>query len=860
MAKKSRSHRPARVAHKGPPLAGLSTHPHVRASFIYCILIGIFFFEVLFSGKTFLSPDAQAPVALSAPLQKMFYEENEVPLWLPHIFCGMPSFGSLIYTPLVYLPAAVFDAITRVVPLRIIVFHILHYLLAGMGTYCFLRRRGISFGPALLSGAAFMFMPYLITMEVFGHGSQMMTTAYMPFAMWAVDRLFDKRDLLSLGLAGLLIGLQFQRGHVQISYYILMTLGGYWIYTIIARWRAHRRQEILPLSLNFGAALGIAAMLAAILYLPLQEYTPYSIRGAQSILQESSGESGVGFDYATQWSFSPGEMMTFLLPSFFGFGGQSYWGNMPFTDYPNYMGIVVLILAITAIVWRRPLSGFFAIVALIALLISFGKHFSPLYRLLYEVLPYFNKFRVPVMILVLVQFSVAVLAGLGLEALLEKLRAADRSLEAKHRAIAKNLLLISGMVVFIALVASMARDGFAAMMQSIYPDRYEPQEQAQLDAARVAMLLGDLWMLALALGGSLALVALAFRKKIGPTALIIGLGILSLIDFWKVDFKINKPQSERGQGAFLSADQATLFLKSDSTLFRIFPTELFGENRWAAHGLQSIGGYHAAKPRAYQDFLEASGINNFSAKYFRRITSPAGRPAQEAVPLEEIPAKERQRHLWLLDLLNVKYILSVFPLHESNFSLRAQTQYDYHGQIIPLLIYENKNFLPRPYFVGRFEAMANPKEALDRLLSGDFNPRQSVILETTPGIAPEPDSTSSVRVVHYGLNDIDVHTQSRSPQILVLSDNYYPVGWSAYVDGQPTTTYRANFCFRAVAVPAGSHGVEFRMQSRGFSLGLWTTAAGALAVGGLLWIGWKREQSARSSGASKNPQSTQKEK
>ncbi len=859
MAKKSRSHRPAPVTHKGPPLAGLSAHPHVIALFIYCILIGIFFFEVLFSGKTFLSPDAQAPMALSAPLQKVYYEKNEVPLWLPHIFGGMPSFGSLIYTPLVYLPAAVFDAISRVVPIRIIVFHILHYLLAGMGTYFFLRRRGVSFGPALLSGAAFMFIPYLITMEVFGHGSQMMTTAYLPFAMWAVDRLFDKRDLLSLGLAGLILGLQLQRGHVQISYYILTTLGGYWLYTIITRWRAQRRQEILPLSLYFGAALIIAAALAAILYLPLQEYTPYSIRGAQSILQKP-GDSSMGFDYATQWSFSPGEMMTFILPSFYGFGGQTYWGNMQFTDYPNYMGIVMLVMAIAAIVWRRPLSGFFAVVSLIALLISFGKHFSPLYRLLYEALPYFNKFRVPVMILVLVQFSVAVLAGLGLEALLEKLRSADRSLEAKRRVIAKNLLLVTGIIVFIALVASVAHETFAAVMQDIYPDRYEPQDQAQLDAARVAMLLGDLWMLALVLGGSLVLVALAFRKKIGQTTLIIGLGILSLIDLWKVDFKINKPQSEREQEAILSPDQAALFLKSDSMLFRIFPAELFGENRWAAHDIQSIGGYHAAKPRAYQDFLDASGINNFSAKYFRRITSPEGRPAQEAVPLEEIPAKERRRDLWLLDLLNVKYVLSVFPLHEPNFSLRAETQYDYHGQIIPLLIYENKNFLPRPYFVGGFEAIANPKEALDRLLSGDLNPHQSVILEATPGIVPEPDSTSSVRVAHYGLNDIDVHTQSRSPQMLVLSDNYYPVGWSAYVDDQPVTTYRANFCFRAVAVPAGSHRVEFRMQSRGFSLGLWITAAGVLAIAGLLMIGWKREQVTRLSDVSKNPQHTQKEK
>lgn len=853
MTKKSRPHRPTAKSSAALSSARQSSwfalHPDLSALIVYSFLIAIFFFDVLFSAKTFLSPDAQGPSALTLPLQQAFREHGYVPLWSPNIFCGVPSFGSLMYTPLVYLPGAIFEFVSRVIPLRVIIFHVLHYLIAGMGVYLLLRRRSVSFGPALLGGMAFMFMPYLITMEVFGHGSQMMTTAYLPLAFWAVDRLFEKRDMLSLGLAGLIIGLQLQRGHVQISYYILMMLGAFWVYSIIMRLREQRAKEIAPLTLNFIGALVLAAALAAVLYLPVQEYTPYSIRGAQSVLQQTSGaqtggDGGVGIAYATEWSFSPGEMMTFIMPSFYGFGGQTYWGTMPFTDYPNYMGIAILALAIFGIVQRRPLTGFLGAVSLLALLISFGKHFTFFYKSFYDFLPYFNKFRVPVMILVVVQFSVAVMAGLGLEALLEKLRNAKREDDAKHQSVAKTLMIGAGALLAFVLVISIAHDSAAAFMQGIYPDRYEPETQQQLDQLRFGLLFKDLWMMALVLGGSLVLVALALRKKIGSTALVVGLFILSLVDIWAVDFKLNKPQSERGREAYMAADATAQFLQADSVnrndkAYRIFPIEFFGENRWGAQGIESIGGYHAAKPRAYQDLVDASGITGFSAKYLRRVTRE-GRPSLEQVPIEEIPAKDRQRDLWLLDMLNVKYVLSIYPLNEPNFVFRAQTSYDYHGQNYPVQVYENKTCLPRPFLAGTFEHIAEPKSALDRLLSGDFNPHQSVILDAQPEIPPQQDSTASVKLERYDLHHIEAQTQSRSPQMLVLSDNYYPVGWTAYLDGAEVKTFRANFCFRAVAVPAGAHRVEFRMKSSAFSTGVWTTVTGTVAVLGLMFIGWRR--------------------
>ena len=152
----------------------------------------------------------------------------------------------------------------------------------------------------------------------------------------------------------------------------------------------------------------LGLFMAMWIYLPVLTYAPYSIRGAGS-------GGGSGFDYATAWSFSFGEMATFFIPSFYGFGGATYWGNMPFTDYPNYMGIIVLTLSLIGILFHgNRIKWYFMITGLLALLISFGKYFF-LYEIFYDCFPYFNKFRVPAMFLILTQFSVTILAGLGLD-------------------------------------------------------------------------------------------------------------------------------------------------------------------------------------------------------------------------------------------------------------------------------------------------------------------------------------------------------------------------------------------------------------------------------------------------------------
>jgi hypothetical protein len=585
--------------------AWIARHRVLAALGVLTAIIFVFFFEIIFLGKTYLSPDAQTPAAITAPLKKVHEQEGTLPQWVPYLFAGMPSAGSLLYAPYSYFPNVALAPLGRVIkgPL----FMVLHYVLGGLGLFLFLRRKGVANVAALFGGIAFMITPYMITMLVFGHGSQMMTAAYIPLVLWAVDRLLEKFSLLNLGLAGLIMGFMLQRGHIQIAYYGLMLLGLYLLYYVFLALRRKQTARVPPMVGGFLGAVTIAFALAAILFLPLREYTPYSIRGAASALEATpeeagtaAGQAGVGFDYATQWSFSPGEMMTFVLPSFYGFGGFTYWGNMPFTDYANYMGILVLALAVTALIKRVPHAGFFGIAILLALLVSFGHHFAWFYKIFYNYFPYFNKFRVPVMILILVQCSTAVLAGLGLQALLQPLtEKADREATARRALFAKRLWTVVFAVLAVILLLTLGRSGFFEVMRGFYPDQYDAPTQMQLDTMRFNKLLGDLWIVGLIFCAGVSMLALAYSKKISTTAAAGAITLLTLLDLWIVDKRIGaEPVPDKSFSAFLQPDEARVSCKRTQVCFafsrwRICSMSCAGPLRpspaWAAIILPSRG-------------------------------------------------------------------------------------------------------------------------------------------------------------------------------------------------------------------------------------------------------------------------------
>jgi branched-subunit amino acid ABC-type transport system permease component len=346
------------------------------------------------------------------------------PLWQPWIFSGMPTMEAFTYINELYFPTRLMIGV-GISDLNI---QLIHLVFSGIGMYLLLEQfkidRLISFSIGLL----WILNPYLITMIVFGHGSQMMTAAYIPWVLYGVNRLKDSISIESLTLLSLLIGFQLQRGHVQIAYYSCMLIGAYFLYSFIRK--KHNKNKYL---LYFIISCGLGFLLASHIYYPSLDYLDSSIR--------SGGNNH--YQYATNWSMHPKELLTYLFPYYYGFGGSSYSGYMPFTDYPNYVGFFIVFSALFSFIKLNTQKIFFISILLLSIFLSFGKYFNILYDFFYSFFPYFSNFRVPSMILIISNFTLYILAAFGLKDIISRILNIDRFRKLESKTIVSIFLLLS---------------------------------------------------------------------------------------------------------------------------------------------------------------------------------------------------------------------------------------------------------------------------------------------------------------------------------------------------------------------------------------------------------------------------------
>ena len=391
---------------------------------IYSLWIMLFFYPVIFYDNIFGSGDTLNPYSVNHILDIYKSKIGHWPLWQPWIFSGMPTMEAFTYINELYFPTRLMIGI-GISDLNI---QLIHLVFSGIGMYLLLEQfkidRLISFSIGLL----WILNPYLITMIVFGHGSQMMTAAYIPWVLYGVNRLKDSISIESLALLSLLIGFQLQRGHVQIAYYSCMLIGAYFLYSFIRK--KHNKNKYL---LYFIISCGLGFLLASHIYYPSLDYLDSSIR--------SGGNNH--YQYATNWSMHPKELLTYLFPYYYGFGGSSYSGYMPFTDYPNYVGFFIVFSALFSFIKLNTQKVFFISILLLSLFLSFGKYFNILYDFFYSFFPYFSNFRVPSMILIISNFTLYILAAFGLKDIISRILNIDRFRKLDSKTIVSIFLLLS---------------------------------------------------------------------------------------------------------------------------------------------------------------------------------------------------------------------------------------------------------------------------------------------------------------------------------------------------------------------------------------------------------------------------------
>ncbi len=303
----------------------------------------------------------------------------------------------------------------------------------GVGLFLLLRRLGLSKFAGFFAAVATVFTMNIIIWIMVGHGTKIITISFFPYIflfLLELSKKFRWSYFIALILA---IHLMLEGSHIQMIFYTLLALGIYLLYNIVVSLlKKENVSHYVKNSLLLLAAGAVALAMSSDKYLSILEYSKYSIRGSQPIVQsptsDTQGGAGLGYDYATNWSFSPEELTTFFVPSFYGFGDyvyngplsnnqpvrvNTYFGQMPFTDAPEYMGVITIILA--AIGFMKNRKNRFVqvslVVAILALLISFGRTLPLVFNPMFSYFPYFNRFRSPSMILVLVQIFVPILAA-----------------------------------------------------------------------------------------------------------------------------------------------------------------------------------------------------------------------------------------------------------------------------------------------------------------------------------------------------------------------------------------------------------------------------------------------------------------
>jgi hypothetical protein len=772
-----------------PALAGRDplNNPWLAAGLLLALSL-LFFNRALLSGLMLFGSDFVAGGYMTRNyIVESIKHFGTVPLWDPQIYGGVPlaSVGTMS-GDYWYFPMTVLYWL-KLAPERIVVIsYFLHVFLAGIGTYLFLRAQRFSGTASFISAVGYMFTSSMVSLIYAGHDAKIAVSALLPWLLLFIDKTVGTRKLLWALLAGLVIGLALMSPHVQMSYYLLLAAFFFALARIYQNYRVEKNRNNILKTLGMGLVMLTAGFsLYAVQALTLQDYIKFSARGQDK-----------GYAYATSYSMPPEEIVNIVWPEFSGLidkdSGERpthrYWGRRDLKLHTEYVGVIPFLLALIGLLYskRKKLKLFFILFGLFALIVAFGGY-TPLYYLIYYLIPGMSKFRSPAMIFNLFSFAVAVLAAAGVQALMDG---------QSGKKLFRNLLIGLGSALLLGFVFTGAKDGMTSMLSGFAARGWGAQALWQ---GYGEMVRGYWTAFAILLLGALLIWLLA-KRKVPLVWWAAMAGLLIFAELWRVDAKFMKVVSP---GDYFSKDEVVRVLEGDKSLYRVMPLQVHQSGNYLKlFNVQTVGGESPNPLRRYNEFV---GVN-----------------AQRLLP--DFHNILDLNGLNFMSILGVKYLLLQQPLNHPDFTI-----YDscYGGQV---KIYRYQKALPRAWLAGNYEVITKEAGILDRIRQTDFDPANSVILEEQPeGFVSPKQVQGIVTVDEYQPNQIKLSVEAPAPSIMVISENHYPA-WQAYLDGQPVKTYRADYTFRAVVVPAGKHKVEFKYQSKPFNTGLAISLVSALVV------------------------------
>lgn len=818
---------------------------------VFFILVGLVYFYVpTTEGLVLTGHDHTGGSGSGAELQEYFERTGERTRWTNSQFGGMPTYQM---SPS-YGSTDTLKAIEHVYQLGLPTY-VMYVFVMLLGFYILLRAFNFKVWMATLGAVLWAFSSYYFIIIAAGHIWKFMALSFIPPTIAGLVLCYRGKYLAGGVTTAFFVALQILSNHIQMSYYFLSVMFLMALAYLIQAVRQHQLAHWFKATavLVVAGILGVCINLSNLYH--TYQYSKESMRSKSELthkdIKDPSNQtsSGLERDYITQWSYGIGETWTLLVPNTKGGASMpltqsktamekadpqfmpiyqslgQYWGDQPGTSGPVYVGAFVLTLFVLGLfIVKGPMKWCLLAATILSVLLSWGKNFMGFTDFFLDYVPMYDKFRTVASILVVAEFTIPLLAMLALKELFDK----PEELPQRMKAVYLSAALTGGVALLFALMPDLFFGNYISMMeQSMFQQAaqagYIPQDMVMpilnnLEEMRRAVFVADAWRSVIIVAIGLLLLVAFYLKKMNATVVTAGLIVLCLTDMWQVnkrylnDAMFTEPLQNMKETVKTPADD---FILQDKSLdYRVLnlASNTFNESNTSFFH-KSIGGYHPAKLRRYQEVIEEHIVPEMST-FGATVAQCGGR-------LDSINGDSL---FPVLNMLNVKY--AILPLQD--------------GKTAPVL---NPHANGNGWFVCNVKYVNNADEEIMALHNTplkkvavvdkkfqDILGSETSVAETAAGV---------VQITQYDANKLTYEVNSPKGGVVVFSENYYP-GWTATIDGNPVEIARANYILRAIKVPAGKHTVVFSFDpvsvhvTEGIAYG-----ALILLLLGVLFLVWK---------------------
>jgi hypothetical protein len=796
--------------------------PHVLAVLFFVLLACVYFSPIMFDGKTLAQHDITQFQGGAHEAQEYAKVMGKEALWTNSMFSGMPTYLISLHFPgdwSVYLQKAIALGLPAVVA---------NLFLALLCGYVLLVALGVRPLIAVAGAVALGFSSYNLAILAAGHNTKSLALAYAPLVLGGLLVTYRRDKWLGAALFAVGLTLNIHVNHLQITYYLLLLVAIFGIIELVSSFRAGHLPDFLKRTalLGLGAALAVGVSFGR-LY-TTAEYSKYSNRGPSELKSaaptapgqapapkaEEEG-SGVDRDYAFQYSYGVGETITLLIPNFYG-GASSmplgtdsnlakaglpqeylgsmptYWGQQSYTAGPVYMGAVVCFLFILGLFVVEKRTRYWLLAGtILSILLAWGKNFETFNYLIFDLLPGYNKFRAVSMALVIAQLAMPILGALALSRILRPRPTAAPTLPGTKAPLSGDAAALLPKVLYagaiaaglcvLAYLSSFSFDFAAPVDGELTKQGFTPQLLGALRADRADLLRNDVWRGLLFIGAALGV--LYFHLK-GQLKLVPAAGImvlLVLVDLWGVDKRYlgdNKFQRETIAEEFQPTPADQMILQDKDLSYRVLNLQNPFNEAQTSYFHKSIGGYHGAKLRRYQDIIE-----------------------------RQISTNNQQ----VLNMLNMRYLITGDAKQP---------------------VQRNPGALGNAWFVSEVKTVKTPDEEMTAL--NTLSPATVAVVDASK-FPQQKDATydiagSTIALTNYSPDELKYRYNATQAGLVVFSEIYYADGWQAYIDGKPVPHIRADYVLRALQVPAGAHSIEFKFEPKAYAVGNTVSLVASIAL------------------------------